>query len=159
MAGAESVTVLLPESLKRTFVNVASAAAKLPEASRFTIAEAVFTLVAAFARSSALWTLTAVDPPTELTVLVTDPLPLAETSPVKAVIVPPALLSLAAIQLVPLNFRNCPEVGATLKSIPTPLILSTLTAPIEPLASPANPTLIFWHRNELDTELQYIVWC
>ena len=49
------------------------------------IVEAKFELVAALARTSAECTFAAVEPPTAATVAATEPLPLAETSPVRAV--------------------------------------------------------------------------
>ena len=59
-------------------------AVKLPEASRLTIAEAVFASVAAFARLAPDATFAAETPPTDEIVAATDPVPLADTSPVRA---------------------------------------------------------------------------
>lgn len=84
-------------------MRLAVLAVKLPEASRFTIVEAVLASVALFARMVAVLTEVALDPPTEATVAATDPEPDAVTSPVKAEIPEPATPSDA--QLVPL--QNC----------------------------------------------------
>lgn len=67
-----------------------------PDPSRRAIVPAVFALVAAATAVTAVLTLLAEDPPTEFTVAAEDPGPVAETSPVKAVI--PAVLALKRVQ-------------------------------------------------------------
>ena len=64
-------------------------AEKFPDTSRLTMVLAVLLFVAAFAASSAECTFAAVEPPTELTVAATAPEPLAVTSLVNEVMVPP----------------------------------------------------------------------
>ena len=110
VVGADKVTVFRPVSLYiddvcvievpvtgpvETDVDVKTPAlilpaVKAPVASRFTIVDAVFKLVAAFAKFAPVATLAAVTPPTELTVATAEPEPEADTSPVKAEIPVPA---------------------------------------------------------------------
>ena len=75
-----------PELLKPSPLSVAIFEAKLPEASRFTMAEFVFKSVAAFASAAPDATFVAETPPTDVTAAADDPGPAAVTSPVRAVI-------------------------------------------------------------------------
>ena len=79
-----------PSAIPIPELNLPAPAVKLPEPSRLTMVDGVFKLVAALAAIAAVFTLTAVDPPTETTVAATEPEPDAVTSPVKAVMPVPA---------------------------------------------------------------------
>jgi hypothetical protein len=84
--------VTLPVRFPDTFPTrdaVTIPAAKFPDPSRFTIVEGVFTDVAALAANSAECIFAAELPPTEFTVAVEEPGPVADTSPFREVIAEP----------------------------------------------------------------------
>jgi hypothetical protein len=91
---------LVPESPVAVPVKLAVIvpAEKFPEESRFTIVEAVFKLVAAFAASSAECTLAALLPPTEATTVLDCP---PVTSPLKLPVKVPEELAVVAVVALP----------------------------------------------------------
>ena len=88
--GAEAAaTPVKPEPSPVKAVAVTVPADKFPLASRFTMVFGVFAVVAAFARSSAAWTLAAVEPPTLATTVVScEPVTSPARLPVKLAALP-----------------------------------------------------------------------